>query len=176
METDWRSILAMGKNSGIVENNAFIRDNNGGAEPFVRLEGPAYITFRANQSYSAPENQAIPLLDEITRNSNSTYLEENLTDGNRINASGTGAFEKGIIVGANPPAAIEPGLIIYDSGKLKLYHNSSDSEILQTVKVGSRGERPSEPYLGMMYFDTTVGRPIWWNGMNWVDANGRKKD
>jgi hypothetical protein len=23
-----------------------------------------------------------------------------------------------------------------------------------------------------MYFDTTVGIPIWWNGTYWVDANG----
>lgn len=26
--------------------------------------------------------------------------------------------------------------------------------------------------IGLMYFDTTLGKPIWWNGTNWVDANG----
>ena len=26
--------------------------------------------------------------------------------------------------------------------------------------------------IGVSYFDTTLGRPIWWNGTNWVDATG----
>jgi Endopolygalacturonase len=164
-----------GKNSGVVENNTFIRDNEGTVESFIHLNGPAYITFRANQCYATPDNASVQLLDEITRNANTTYIEEKIADGNRIINSGTGDFDKGVIIGANPPSTIDPGLIIYNNGKLKLYHDSSNSEILQTVKAGSRLERPGEPCLGMMYFDTTLNRPIWWNGKAWVDANGREK-
>lgn len=25
---------------------------------------------------------------------------------------------------------------------------------------------------GAMYFDTTLGKPVWWNGTAWVDATG----
>jgi hypothetical protein len=164
-----------GKNTGLVENNTFIRDNNGARESFVDLNGPAYFMFRANQGYAAPGNEPIPVLDELTRNTNTTYIENDLEEGNRLKVTGTGVFGKGVVVGANPPVAIDPGLIIYENGKLKIYHDSSNSEDFQTVKSGPKEKRPVDPPLGLMYFDTTLNRPIWWNGKEWVDADGRKK-
>lgn len=45
------------------------------------------------------------------------------------------------------------------------------------VMSGNTGSRPT--FLsshwrdkGYQYFDTTLNKPIWWNGTNWVDANG----
>lgn len=40
------------------------------------------------------------------------------------------------------------------------------------TKVGTRAERPSNPEVGMMYFDTNLGLPIWWNGTAWINATG----
>lgn len=42
------------------------------------------------------------------------------------------------------------------------------------VKIdgGSTGNRPESPVTGQMYFDTTLNKPIWYNGYNWVDAAG----
>lgn len=37
---------------------------------------------------------------------------------------------------------------------------------------GTTAARPSTKPVGMMYFDTTLGTPIWWNGTNWVNASG----
>ena len=42
---------------------------------------------------------------------------------------------------------------------------------------GVTADRPvntGDPKLqtGQYYFDTTVGKPIWWNGTIWVDATG----
>lgn len=39
------------------------------------------------------------------------------------------------------------------------------------------GDSTSRPpnvnkFIGMQYFDTTLNKPIWWNGTNWIDANG----
>ena len=34
--------------------------------------------------------------------------------------------------------------------------------------------RPASPALGQCYFDTTLGKPIWFDGANWVDALGSK--
>ena len=34
--------------------------------------------------------------------------------------------------------------------------------------------RPVAPIIGQNYFDMTLGRPIWWNGTDWVDATGTK--
>lgn len=51
-----------------------------------------------------------------------------------------------------------------------------DGHVIQT---SINGERNSRPLLrntwsdrGFMYFDTTLNKPIWWNGTRWVDANG----
>jgi hypothetical protein len=32
--------------------------------------------------------------------------------------------------------------------------------------------RPPAPYVGQQYFDTTITRPVWWNGVAWINAAG----
>ena len=36
----------------------------------------------------------------------------------------------------------------------------------------SGSSRPSSPKVGQPFFDTTIGKPIWWNGTEWVDSTG----
>lgn len=41
---------------------------------------------------------------------------------------------------------------------------------------GPTSSRPTSSIIGMQYFDTTLaagnGKPIYWNGIGWVDATG----
>jgi hypothetical protein len=37
---------------------------------------------------------------------------------------------------------------------------------------GATSNRPSSPITGQRYFDTDLGQPIWYDGANWVDAQG----
>ena len=37
---------------------------------------------------------------------------------------------------------------------------------------GATAARPGGVNTGFMYFDTTLGKPIWWSGSTWVDATG----
>lgn len=37
---------------------------------------------------------------------------------------------------------------------------------------GVTGSRPTSPVTGQFYYDTTIDRPIWWNGSNWKNAAG----
>lgn len=37
---------------------------------------------------------------------------------------------------------------------------------------GDTASRPAAPATGWMYFDTTLGQPIWYDGSGWVDATG----
>ena len=37
---------------------------------------------------------------------------------------------------------------------------------------GVSGSRPGTPTTGSFYFDTTLGKPIWFSGTNWVDSAG----
>lgn len=38
--------------------------------------------------------------------------------------------------------------------------------------VGITSDRPTTPVQGEKYFDTTLGKPIYWNGTAWVDVTG----
>lgn len=40
------------------------------------------------------------------------------------------------------------------------------------IENGVTGSRPGTPVTGQMYFDTTVGRPTWYDGTNWIQADG----
>lgn len=40
------------------------------------------------------------------------------------------------------------------------------------IPTGSTGSRYIASYIGACYFDQTIGKPIWWDGSNWVDATG----
>lgn len=37
---------------------------------------------------------------------------------------------------------------------------------------GATADRPGNPIKGEMFFDTDLGKPIWYNGTGWVDATG----
>lgn len=37
---------------------------------------------------------------------------------------------------------------------------------------GTTANRPRGSIIGQFYFDNTLGRPIWWDGISFVDADG----
>ena len=41
-----------------------------------------------------------------------------------------------------------------------------------TLNVTAAGNRPTSADIGTQYFDTTLNKPIWWNGSMWVDSDG----
>ena len=44
-------------------------------------------------------------------------------------------------------------------------------EDMQT-KITNGATRPTATYIGQSHFDTTLNKPIWWNGTGWKDAMG----
>jgi hypothetical protein len=40
------------------------------------------------------------------------------------------------------------------------------------TNTGATGSRPASPLAGQMFYDTTLSKPIWYNGSNWKDATG----
>jgi hypothetical protein len=58
---------------------------------------------------------------------------------------------------------------------LRLYFAQIDN-FTQSSAIPDSGitaSRPTEQLqIGQQYFDTTINRPIWWNGTNWINAAG----
>lgn len=68
------------------------------------------------------------------------------------------------------------------SQQLRVYFNTIDAanvqiqqaiNTLSTPSAGITAARPSTGLqVGQFYFDTTINRPIWWDGTNWINAAG----
>lgn len=72
---------------------------------------------------------------------------------------------------SNPPIPIE------DREGNAYYNSSLEHIILGAVrKRGTTTQRPANVDVGFDYFDTTLGKPIYWNGVKWVKADGTDAD
>lgn len=52
------------------------------------------------------------------------------------------------------------------------YEEGNWSAWTSITPINNNVNRDEAKYLGQVYFDTTLNKPIWYNGTNWVDANG----
>lgn len=53
-----------------------------------------------------------------------------------------------------------------------LFFDGNYHQKVQLAINGVSNERPTDVYIGQMYFDTTIKKPIWFDGAKWIDANG----
>lgn len=47
-----------------------------------------------------------------------------------------------------------------------------DGQVVQETEAGPSSARPLQAATGQMFFDTGLGKPIWWSATRWVDATG----
>lgn len=65
-----------------------------------------------------------------------------------------------------------------DSGTPRLYVKYSSGSAnsswypMQAITSGPTSSRPTGVPRGFVYYDTTLGRPVWWHGPEWKDATG----
>lgn len=65
-----------------------------------------------------------------------------------------------------------------DFSKIRIRRNDSDvifriyNTKLLDYDNGGSNNRPQTPFVGQLYFDTTLNKPIYWTGSKWVDATG----
>jgi len=78
-----------------------------------------------------------------------------------------------------PLAGYSPGYFDQYSNVLRLYFNQIDN-FTQAAAIplsGTTAQRPVSTVqaavaIGQIYYDTTLDRPIWWNGVVWKKADG----
>ena len=52
------------------------------------------------------------------------------------------------------------------------YTDAEKTVVAKVFQSGDTASRPASPVVGESYFDTDLGKPIWFDGTNWVDATG----
>lgn len=76
------------------------------------------------------------------------------------------------------PAPLREPLLHPDGKTLSLLWWRWISQLVQTfnslMNTGTTAQRPNPaPFVGFMYFDTTLGKPVWAKTLtSWVDATG----
>jgi hypothetical protein len=68
--------------------------------------------------------------------------------------------------------AIGNGAII--GNKTKVINLNVDRIVLSGTwfDSGTTSNRPTNVLVGFQYFDTTINKPIFWDGSKWIDATG----
>lgn len=75
-----------------------------------------------------------------------------------------------VVAGTYGSATTVPQLTVDSKGRLTGVTNVAITAPNWTV--GNTASRPGSPSAGAVYFDTTIGQPIWYSGSNWVNAAG----
>lgn len=70
----------------------------------------------------------------------------------------------------NPSVNPSAGYIILNPGSGTLQDATYASIPIRIT--GTTAQRPATPPQSTMYFDTTLGKPVWYYGVGWVDASG----
>jgi hypothetical protein len=88
----------------------------------------------------------------------------------------------GIPLAPTPPNLPVAAPLTYDTtfenqllNVLRLYFNQLNNytQATATPDYGTTVNRPKTPLqTGQIFFDTTLGIPIWWSGTKWVNASG----
>ncbi len=59
-----------------------------------------------------------------------------------------------------------------DEGWRRKARDLLNAVVRRLMGQGATDARPLNPTVGTLFYDTTLGRPIWWNGTGWRDAAG----
>jgi len=60
---------------------------------------------------------------------------------------------------------------IYDTDEaFKRAVRDAVNRLLRDAMTGTTAQRPVAPVISQKYYDTTILKPIWWNGTVWKDG------
>lgn len=118
--------------------------------------------------------QGVSLDDAGEARANAIFLDA--AGSPRFGSDGTDyRFAAGATVGnwfieRDPATTLTAGYVVTAAPNFDF--NGLESKRIPLHYSGTTGSRPVSPYTGMIYFDTTLGKPVWYDGSGWVDATG----
>lgn len=143
---------------------------SGETSGFVNVQNPkdlavlVYQAINGNDTYAQLIADALntlagtPTLQEVIEAGDTSDLDITITDGSLL-VLDNGTFSTSLGPDANLTA-----------NRSVSFPDISGVTLLNLT--GNTASRPASPATGYIYFDTTLGLPVWWNGAAWVDATG----
>lgn len=99
------------------------------------------------------------------------YSENSLDDGHISYCKETGKHYK---FNSNNQSDSTTGNGTIIGNKTKVINLNVDRIVLSGTwfDSGTTSNRPTNVLVGFQYFDTTINKPIFWDGSKWIDATG----
>ena len=130
------------------------------ANPYVN-DNDDYTIFK--------EGQKIRVADTFYTLHNGKVTNANfMTANSSLNSKLLNQYNNGYIICDSGNDSGNVGLVFNIGGVLRAF----DGETYNIRRRGTTSQRVSPMKSGFCYFDTTLGKPIWWTGTDWIDATG----
>jgi len=126
---------------------------------FVIANSSSSGTTKTDYTFTATSNQTTFTISYIDVSSVDVFI-----NGIRLEYISDFTLSSGTTLTLVQPSDLDSYLFIRVWGDGTIYSASPTS--------GTTALRPSVSNIGVMYFDTTLVKPIWWSGTNWVDSTG----
>lgn len=168
IDTSATSSLQVGYESRInVRNNSGATIANGRA---VRITGNVGNLPTISLDNGVGEIRAIAT-DDIANNSNG-----NVTVFGLVRDLDTSAFAAGSTVYSSATGVLTNTVSASSAGIVLDSHVNQGAILVRPFRTlgatGTTAQRPTLRPTGFAYFDTTLGRAVWWRGAAWVDGAG----
>lgn len=137
---------------------------------YSRLQG---ITYARNFTMPCIGVRDINKYTDTTFKSKAIYLDnDSVKMCNGADVSYATKYNVGDILLANTPK--ESGVLgwVCTNNTSAVFVKDCEYTEIPINNKGTTESRPTSKYVGMQYFDTTLKKPIWWDGAKWIDAIG----
>jgi DNA-binding cell septation regulator SpoVG len=168
----WNNNSILNINEIIIKNNKFESTANS-CERNLLLSYIKNLKIK-NNYFKNMDTSNINNIENTNINNNSFFIIDNTNPTEILNISNI----TGLFVIKNNFINSDITLINNDLGSFNPTYNivkNNYPDIYSSIQstVGGYGNyRPTNPEIGHNYYDTTLSKPIWWDGSNWVDSSG----
>jgi len=177
---DWSAEWAVSTNThvkGSDELNVWLPQESGktcAVKPSLRggigttvIEQPDYPTWAANTAYGG-DGQPLYVMPSTANG----FFYEATTAGTSGNTEPAWPTSNGATITDGTVTWTARKIVTWEA-KYPLGKMEYTGRVYETNKIsGTTADRPTVKEIGFQYFDTDLGKPIYWDGSQWVDANG----
>lgn len=161
--------LTNARKIGDLSNPANIWNSVNSRDAFFSSAGGNFFAQLGNTVPVAVNNSAIPLfmmagsvtIGTFDRDDGGLSGNVTLSSGNSTNISGNTLITTGT-------AGSTRGKVLF--GAIQNHQQNTSEKVVW--EYGVTGARPAGAINGQRFFDSTLGKPIWYHAGNWVDATG----
>lgn len=137
---------------------------------------PVRITTGGGQNVFIARDTGVGLLVGVATEDIANNATGRVTTFGEVHDLNTAAFNDGDVLYSSSTGTLTTSLTSSFVGVVAAAHASDGvlhvSPDRRVVGNGTTAQRPTTIVTGFMYFDTTLGIPVFWNGAAWVNASG----